>query len=87
MQSMQQSKRIFFLGILPINGKAINLNRPIIITCEILKLVAASAAEAELGALFLKSQQAKILTLILADLGHLQSPTPIHVDNTTAVGI
>ena len=31
--------------------------------------------------------QAKIIRIILSELGHLQSPTPIHVNNTTAVGI
>ena len=31
--------------------------------------------------------EAKNLRLTLAELGHEQPPTPIHVDNTTAVGI
>ena len=51
----------------------------------ILKCVAASAAEAELGALFLNALEVKILRLTLAELGHPQPPTPIHTDNTTAV--
>jgi hypothetical protein len=45
------------------------------------------AAEAELGALFLNAQEAKIMQLILIELGHPQPPTPIHIDNTTTVGI
>ena len=57
------------------------------IRCSILKLVAALAAEAELGALFLNAQEAKVIRLILHELGHPQPPIPIHVDNTTAVGI
>ncbi len=56
------------------------------ITCTILKLVAASAAEAELGALFLSAQEAKVIWLVLVELEHLQPPTPIHIDNTTTVG-
>ena len=52
-----------------------------------LQTVAASAAEAELGALFVNVQQAKIIWLTLQKLGHLQPPIPIHVDNTTAIGI
>ena len=68
-------------------GRPIFLNGNIMITCAILKLVAASAAEAELGALFLNAQEAKVIRLILRELGHPQPPTPIHVDNTTAVGI
>ena len=63
------------------------MNGNIHITCAILKLVAAPAAEAELGALFLNAREAKILRLILHELGHEQPPTPIHLDNTTAVGI
>jgi hypothetical protein len=49
--------------------------------------VAASAAEAELGALFLNAQEAKVIQLVLEELGHPQPPTPIHIDNTTTVGI
>jgi hypothetical protein len=50
----------FFLGSIPVNGDPIKLNGAVHITCTILKLVAASAAEAELGALFLNAQEAKI---------------------------
>ncbi len=77
----------FFLGSIPVNGDPIKLNGTIHITCTILKLVAALAAEAELGALFLNAQEAKVLRLTLAKLGHPQPPTPIHIDNTTTVGI
>jgi hypothetical protein len=47
----------------------------------------ASAAEAKFGALFLNAQEAKVFRLVLAKLGHPQPPTPIHIDNTTTVGI
>jgi hypothetical protein len=77
----------FFLGSIPVDGDPIKLNGAIHITCMILKLVAASAAEAELGALFLNAQEAKVLQLTLVELGHPQPPTPIHIDNTTTVGI
>ena len=63
------------------------INGAIHITCTILKLVMASAAEAELGALFLNAQEAKVLRLVLEELGHPQPPIPIHIDNTTTVGI
>ena len=49
--------------------------------------MAASAAEAGLGALFLNAQEAKVIPLVLSELGHPQPPTPIHIDNTTTVGI
>ena len=77
----------FFLGSLPCDGEPIWLNGNVHITCAILKLVAASAAEVELGALFLNGQEAKIIRLILEEMGHPQPPTPIHVDNTTTAGI
>jgi hypothetical protein len=77
----------FFLGSMSEDRKSMKLNGNIHITCAILKLVAASAAEAELGSLFLNTREAKIIRLILHELGHPQPPTPIHVDNTTAVGI
>jgi hypothetical protein len=77
----------FFLGSIPQDGDPIKLNGAIHIKCTTLKLVAASAAEAELGALFLNAQEAKVLQLILTELGHPQPPMPIHTDNTTTVGI
>ncbi len=46
-----------------------------------------AAAEVELGALFLNLQEAKVLQLILAELGHPQPPPPIHIDNTIKVKI
>ena len=70
-----------------VNVISIKLNKNIHITCAILKLVAASVAEAELGALFLNAREAKVLRITLQELGHAQPPTSIHVDNTTAVEI
>jgi hypothetical protein len=63
------------------------INGAVHVTCTILKLVAASLAEAELGALFLNAQEAKVIRLVLEELGHPQPPTHIHIDNTTTVGI
>ncbi len=51
----------FFLGSLPRNGDPKKLNGAIHVMCTILKLVAASAAEAKLGALFLNAQEAKVI--------------------------
>jgi hypothetical protein len=77
----------FFLGSLPVDGDPIKLNGTIHITCTILKLVAALATEAELGALFLNAQEAKVLQLALLELSHPQPLTPIHINNTTTIGI
>ena len=43
----------FFMGSTPVDGKPIKMNGNIFVNCGILKFVVTSAAEAELGALFL----------------------------------
>ena len=78
---------VYFLGQEPQDGKPIILNGNVFIVCGILKFVVASAAEAELGALFVNGKESKILRLILHEMGHPQPPTPIHCDNKTATGI
>jgi len=71
----------FFMGSSPANGN------PIQIAASICKFVVASAAEAELGALFYNCQDGTVLRLALEELGHIQPPTPVHCDNSTAVSI
>ena len=77
----------YFLGSVPQATKPIRLNGSIFTLYKILKFVVASAAEAELGALFLNCKEGTIIRLILEELGHKQPPTPIHCDNMTAAGI
>jgi hypothetical protein len=77
----------FFLGSNPCDGSPIQINGAVHVTCTHLKLVAVSAAEAELGAIFLNAQEAKVIRLVLEELGHPQPPTSIHSDSTTTVGI
>ena len=77
----------FFLGKKVKNNNPIFLNGAVHTVCTILKHVAASAAEAELGALFLNTQELIRLCLALKNMGHPQPPTPIHCDNKCAVGI
>jgi hypothetical protein len=67
--------------------KPIRLNRAFFTLCAILRFVVASAAEAELGALFLNCKQATIFRLTLEEMGHPQPPTPIHYNNSKAIGI
>ena len=75
------------MGWMPVANEPIKLNGAVHTLCKILKFVAASAAEAELGALFLNLKQGRIIRLTLEEMGHLQPPTPINVDNATSVGI
>ena len=77
----------FFLVWKPYDKQPIRLNGPTLTLCTVLKFFAASAAEAELGAMFLNAREAKIIRLTLEELGHPQTPTPMHCDNAAAAGI
>ena len=46
-----------------------------------------SAANAELGALFINAREAALMRHLLIEMGHPQPPTPIQVNNTTALGV
>jgi hypothetical protein len=45
-----------------------------------------SAAEAEIGAVFLNAKEGTVLRTTLEELGHPQPPTPLHTDNITSTG-
>ena len=75
--------RHYFLGNPLKDNKPIFLNGVIYSLCKVIG-VAASAAEAELGSLFLNTQEEVKLRIDLDEMGHRQPPTPIHCDNTTA---
>ena len=77
----------FFLGSIPVIGQHIALNGPIQALFTIPNHVASSTVEAEIGAFFLNAKEAKSMQLSLAELGHPQPDAPIHIDNTTVVGI
>jgi hypothetical protein len=49
--------------------------------------VVASTAESEVGACFQNAQSGAPLQVTLTELGHVQSPTPIRTDNSTAFEI
>ena len=77
----------FFLGWMPVDGEPIKLKGAFFTLCAILKYVVLSAAEVELGTLFFNCKEGKIFRLILKELDHPQSATPVHCNNKTAVGI
>ena len=54
---------------------------------EIIKAVMSSAAEAELGALYINARKAIEERNILEEMGHPQPPTPMQTDNSTAEAI
>ena len=62
----------FFMGWMPKNGEPIQLNGAFYVNTTILRFVVASAAEAELGALFHNCQDGIFFSQTLTDLGHPQ---------------
>eukprot|EP00957_Ditylum_brightwellii_P086744 6600879-Ditylum_brightwellii.AAC.1 len=58
------------------------MNMPLLVLSQIMHNVMASAAEAELGALFKNVKEAVVLRTALQELGHQQPATPIQVDNS-----
>ena len=62
-------------------------NGAILILSTIIKNILASAAEAELGALFYNAREAVPIRITLLELGHPQPPTTITTDNACAAGI
>ena len=69
------------------NADGTTFNAPIYVLAKVLKHVTASAAETEIGAIYLNAREATIFRQTLADMGHPQQATPIKTDNTTARGI
>ena len=71
----------FFLSkneeIPPNNGNILNV-------AQIIRAVMSSAAEAELGALYINAREAVSIRNILEEIGHPQAPAPIQIDNSTA---
>jgi hypothetical protein len=62
-------------------------NGAILTVSEIIKAVMSSAAEAELGTLYVNAHKGVEICNILQELGYIQPPTPIQTDNSTAESI
>ena len=77
----------YFMGPLPTKHALAPHNGAVHTVCGILKHVMSSAAEAELGALYINGREATVLRQTLLDMGYPQPPTPIQTDNSTASGI
>ena len=70
----------------PANFKP-TLNGIVYIVCKIIRNIMASAAEAELGALFLNYQRVVPIHITLEEMGHSQPLTSVQVENSTESGI
>ena len=62
------------------NGAVLNI-------AQLIKAVMSSAAEAELGALYINAHEAVPMRQLLTEMGHTQPSTPIQTDNSTACGV
>ena len=69
------------------NKEGTVFNRPVLVLAKVKQNAMASAAEAELGALFMNAQEAVGLRNCLEAMGHPQPPTPLKTDNDTANGV
>jgi hypothetical protein len=61
-------------------------NGAILIVSKVIKHVMSSAAEAEIGAVFINAKEGAFLRTTLEELGLKHPPTPMETDNTTAAG-
>jgi hypothetical protein len=75
----------FYMGNRADTAKKLT-NGPILIISTVLNYVMSSAAEAEIGAVFINAKDGAVLRTTLEELGHHQPPTPLETDNTTATG-
>jgi hypothetical protein len=62
-------------------------NSTILNISQIIKSVMSSAAEAELGTLYINARKDVPCRTLLHGMGHPQPPTPIQTDNSTALGV
>ena len=53
---------------------------------KILNMITSSAMETEVAATFYNAKEAIPFRVTLAEMGHPQPPTPMKVDNETAIG-
>ena len=61
-------------------------NAPFHVVAKILKMITSSAMENEVDATFYNAKEALPFRVTLAEMGHPQPPTPMEVDNETAIG-
>jgi hypothetical protein len=84
-EAKSRAGEFFYMGNATKNDKKLT-NGAILIVSKVLKHVMSSAAEAEIGAVFLNAKEVAVLRTTLEELGHKQPPTPMETDNTTATG-
>jgi hypothetical protein len=82
-ESKSRAGGFFYMGSNNKTDKKLT-NGAILIIIKVLKHVMSSAAEAEIGAVFINAKEGAVLHTTLQEVGRPQPPTPIETDNTTA---
>ena len=60
-------------------------NAPFHVVAKILKMITSLSMETEVAATFYNAKEALPFRMTLAEMGHPQPPTPMEVDNETAI--
>ena len=60
-------------------------NAPFLVVAKILKIITSSAMETEVAATFYNAKEALPLQVTLTEMVHPQPPTPMEVENETAI--
>ena len=68
------------------NEDNLSNNGAVLTVAQIIKNVMMSAADAEIGALYINTRHAIPTRNTLQEMGHSQPPTPMQTENTTALG-
>ena len=83
LKSRRRAGGYHYLG----NKAGTQLNGPIYVLAKIIKALMGSAAEAEVGRLYMNALELSPMRTTLKELDHLQPTTPLQTDNSTADGI
>jgi hypothetical protein len=84
-EAKSRARGFFYVGSNNKTDKNLT-NGAILIISKVLKHVMSSAAEAEIGAVFINAKEGAVLRTALEEFGHKQPPTPMETDNITATG-
>ena len=61
-------------------------NAPFNVVAKILKMITSSSMETEVAATFYNAKEVLPFRVTVAEMGHPQPPTPMEMDNETAIG-
>jgi hypothetical protein len=84
-EAKRRAGGFFYMGNTTKNDKKLT-DGAILIVSKVIKHVMSSAAEAEIGAVFINAKEGDVLRTTLEELGNKQPPPPMETDNTTATG-